>query len=462
MARPSRTSVVTSVVGLVAALLVALLVGRPADPAARDVPVGEPVPGEVDVPTAPDGDGTEVLGDGGVPMELLATCSGPQGPSGCVRWVQRAGQLSRPGASGLVTVVGDRLVGLDVETGARRWTAAVAPPVLAPLVLGDRTVLVEDATGVTALDLVDGDERWHLPDQHLPSTTPQSSDTDVVVLDDLAGTLTAVDVSSGALAWTGRTDPATGLPVAMVSLPSGRLLLITPGSTRVVEADTGAPVWTDDASVLAVTDLHVVTLAPAADGLELTVRRPDGALFASTSLPDDTVLREVAITGTRLVLRTADELRALYLTDLREQWRRSDLPVRLVTARPLVVATNGRVDPITGLATVARRSTALVAWRTDGTAVVLDERTGEETRSIGEPADGLRISDGFLAGRRLWRVDAQALEVYDYPSGALDLQIEVRAPPTVVMTSPVVVATSGRLVRLDLDRGPPSSVEQQH
>lgn len=453
---------VTTIIGLVGALTVAWLVGRPSGPTDPDVAVGEPVAGDVDVPTAPaPGVGVDVEADGGIPMELLATCDGPDGPSGCVRWVQRAGQLPRPGAAGLVTVVGDRLVSLDAETGARRWTAGVAPPISPPVVVGDHTVLLEDATGVRAFDLSDGDVRWHRPDQHLSTTPPDGWDGDVVVLDDLAGTLTAVDRQTGDTTWTTSADPATGQPVAVAVLPSDHLLLARPGSTRVVQATSGSPVWSVDGSLIAVTDLHVVTLALDEEGRQLAVRRPDGTLLASTPLPADVDLREVAITGTRLVLRTSDDLRALYLTNLDEQWRRDDLPVRLVTSRPLAMAgTNGRVDATTGLAGVARRSTALVAWRTDGTAVVLDERTGTEIRSIGEPSDGLRISDGFLTGRRLWRVDTQSLEVYDYPSGDLDLRIEVRAPPTVVLTRPVVVATSGRFVRLDPVRDVPGGVEE--
>lgn len=447
---PSRTSVATTVVGLVGALAVAWLVGGPSggDPD-RDA-AGEPVVGGIEVPSepSPDVDGGGRAVDGGVPMELLATCDGPDGPSGCVRWVQRAGQLPRPGAGSLVTVVGDRLVGVDVETGARRWTAAATPPVSPPLVLGDHTVLLEDATGVTALDVVDGDERWHQAARHLPVTPPVALDPGVVVLDDLAGTLTGVRVRDGDVRWTIPVDP-TGIPVATVPLPGERLLVASHGSTRVVDLATGADRWTTDASVLAVTDLHVVTLHRGPDERILTVHRTDGAVLARTPFPDDAALREVAITGTRLVLRTSDTLLSLYLSDLSEQWRRADPGVRLVTARPLALAPRGVLDRVTGLATIALRSTALVAWRTDGSAVVIDERTGVELRTIGAPGDGVRLSDGFLARRRLWRVDASSLEVYDFPSGALDLRIEVRAPPSVVLTNPVVVATSGRFVRLD-------------
>lgn len=459
--RPSRTAVATTVLGVVGALTAAWLVGAPSDRADGDGAQG-PVVGGIEVPSRPATDAGAGNGgavDGGVPVELLATCDGPGGPAGCVRWVQRAGQLPRPGAGALVTVVGDRLVGVDVATGGRRWTAAATPPVSAPLVVGDHTVLLEDGRGVRALDVVDGDQRWHLEAQHLPATSPAPLDVEVVVLDDLAGTLTGVDVRDGTVRWTGPTDPALGRPVATVALPAGRTLVATAGSTRVLDAATGALLWSDEASLLAVTDLHVVTLRAGTGGRVLTARRPDGALVARAPLPEDATLRGVAITGTRLVLRTSDAIVTLYLSDLQERWRRDDLPVQLVTSRPLVVAGNGRVDGVTGLATVALRSTALVAWRNDGTAVVLDERTGREVRTIGEPADGLRISDGFLARRRLWRVDSQSLEVHDFATGDLELRIEVRAPPSVVLTRPVVVATSGRFVRLDTAATVPGGIE---
>lgn len=436
--------------GIGATLVALVVLGR--GTGSTDAPAGirAEVAGDVTAPGDDDVPARLLNADDPVPADLLATCDGPGDDADCVRWVQHSGEVPRPGAAALVTIVDDRVVGLDVASGAPLWATRARPPVRAPLVLGDHTVLVDDDSGVTALDVTTGDQRWHLPGQRLPATPPGAFDPAVLVLDDLDGALTGVDVRDGTVRWTSPGDPSSRVPVATIPLSADRLLLASPGLARVVDVETGATLWSADGSVLAASNRHVVTMAGTPDGHVLAVHSPDGTTTTEVPLADDGPLDEVSLTGDSLVLRTAQALVALDLDDLAERWRWDDPPTALVTARPLLTSAFGRVDETTGLAAIATRSTALLAWRPDGTAAVIDEQTGQEVHVWGEPLEGCVC--GFLTHRRLWRVHASSVEAFDVRTGDRLLQIEVGAPPTVVMTSPLVVEVDDHLVRVDLPR----------
>lgn len=421
--------------------------------------------GEVAVPSmAPPDDATP--GDAGgtdVPMELLATCDGPEGPEGCVRWVQRTGLPARPGTRPLVSVLGDRLLALDPETGTRRWSAPVRTPASAPAGVGDHTVVVDDALGVRALDADDGDERWRQPGLHLPPGGPEPLEQPVVLLDDLAGTLTAVDVASGDVRWTRALALPAEHPVTVLPLSPDRVAVAAAESLWVLQLALGRIVWTAGArgqepeTPVAITNLHVVTLRPGGDATappRVRVRTAAGRVLADVPLPGGARVRELAITDARLVLRTVDEVLGMDLDTGEVAWRRPDVEGRLAAAQAAPLVPSRWMVGRAGVGTIATRSWNVVVLETDGTVTVLDPRTGQDARSYGEPAEGVRVGGGFVTQRRLWRVDADSLEVVDIPSLEQVLRIEVRAPPTVVSTDPVIIATSGRLVRLDATSAP--------
>lgn len=395
--------------------------------------------------------------------DVRATCD-ELDPDGCVRWTQPAGVLPRSDGPALVVGrAGDRVAGLDPATGRPRWTTAVSPPLAPPLVMEDGTVLVEDATGVRALDAGDGDVRWRADGQHLPATAPDQLPQDVVVLDDLAGTLTGVGLTDGVVRWT-LDEPGSGTngPAVVVPVSPERSFVATLDGLRVVDMTTGRQVWAagqapDDPEVpLAVTPDHVVTVtAPTGDerSAVVRIRRTDGRMTAEFALGRGLSFREVAITGSHLLLRTPTSLDAHRLDDGSLAWRREDLPGRLVTARPVPFPVPfGTAAGRAGLASIATRSFDVVMMHTDGTATVLEARTGREVRRVGERSgDGVRISRGFLTMTELWRVDRSSVEVHDLHTGRRVLRVEVLAPPTVVRTDPVVISTAGRLVGLDRD-----------
>ena len=120
-----------------------------------------------------------------------------------------------------------------------------------------------------------------------------------------------------------------------------------------------------------------------------------------------------------------------------------------MASRPTQLSAVGAMPGPLRFGTIATRSWSVVVLGTDGTATVLDPRNGRAARVFGEPADAVQFSHGFLTRRRLWRIDTSSLEVIDLLGGQIVLRVELRAPPTVVSTEPVIISTSGRLVRLD-------------
>jgi outer membrane protein assembly factor BamB len=328
------------------------------------------------------------------------------------------------------------------------------------LAIAPDSVLVEDGDGVRAFDARDGDVRWRSMGQHLAATAPDALSQDVVVLDDLEGTLTGVDLVDGTVRWTLPGPAPTGVPVFVVPVGSDLAVVGSSGWVALVDVADGRLAWsvggrrTTAETPVAVSVAHVVTQVQPDDAPTpvLRVRGLGGEVSAEVPLRTEESLRDVVVTARLLVVRTTAGLTAHRLDGGELQWRRDDLPGRLAAARPVTTPPPGFPGIRPGLGTVATRSLAVVVLGNDGTARVLDDRTGEVVRTLGEPVeDGLRFGGGFLTHRRLWRVDAGALEVHDLASGDRVLRIEVGAPPTVVTTNPVVIATSGRLVRIDVD-----------
>ena len=279
---------------------------------------------------------------------------------------------------------------------------------------------------------------------------------DLVVLDDLDGTLTAVNPIDGSVRWTRAVPRVIGLPAAAIPVTPDRILIASVDAVWMVDAATGRAVWSVGTGPgpsevpVAVTSQHVVTILADPDGGDTAtfrVRPLSGAVLSQFAVPDAGDVRELAITEAQLLLRLPDELVAFDLDDGTVAWRRG-VHGRLMASRPLRLSAGVLPGPL-GVGTIALRTWSVVVLGSDGTATVLDPRNGRDARRIGEPGDGVQLSDGFLTQRRLWRIDASSLEVVDLLSLEVVLRLELRAPPVVVSTDPVIIATSGRLVRLD-------------
>lgn len=453
--RRSRLVATAALLGLLAAAGVAWWLSDP--DAAPSVEADQAVDGVVDVPT--EASTTTDVDDAGVPVEILATCQDPDGATGCVRWVHRVGVLPRPGASAIVTVIGDRLVALDPDTGAQRWTAGTTNPNGSPLVLGDHTVLLEDAGGVRAFDVADGDERWRLAGQRLPATAPDRPEQPVVVLDDPeTGTTTGVDVEDGSVHWTRTADRAGDRPAFVVPLDGRHAVVGTLTSVVVVDVRTGVARWaltgvdgTSPETPVGITSTHVVSLVDKVPSWPYVFRiraALSGRITGEVTLPPDASLFPPVLTGDLLVVRTDTGLAAHRLADGTAVWQRDDLVGNLASARPVQLAFPG---PFGIRDWVTTTTPVLVLVARDGTAHRLDPATGRTVLRFGDTDAPVWVLDSFLAEDRLWRLSPTSLRAFDLGTGRSVLQVEVRASPTVVTTSPLVVATSGRLVRLDLD-----------
>lgn len=153
------------------------------------------------VSTRPDAVG----GDGSVPDaptgQPTAACADPEVPSSlmCPHWQREAsGSLLVPPVvegSDVFVSMSDRLVALDVTTGATAWTLELENPVLERPAVSRERVFVSDSTGqLTSLDRETGERQWKVPVG--PTRTPVVAGETVVVasVDRLVG-LSVVDGS---------------------------------------------------------------------------------------------------------------------------------------------------------------------------------------------------------------------------------------------------------------------------
>jgi outer membrane protein assembly factor BamB len=140
---------------------------------------------------------------------------------------------------------------LDLDTGARRWRAALRASVKGtPVVHGDLVVAVEVSGDTVALDLASGAERWRVasPDPlRLFAFADPTLMGDAVVVGDLSH-LRALDAATGALRWE-RTDLSPYQTIVMHSAPvvAGDVLVVgswpTPQSLVALDPATGATRW---------------------------------------------------------------------------------------------------------------------------------------------------------------------------------------------------------------------------
>lgn len=114
---------------------------------------------------------------------------------------------------------GDRLRGIDVRTGSRRWSVPwVGASALRPTAQVDGVLLLDDGVGTVALDVRTGQRRWAVRTEQGVVTGPALTDGQVVLLParDDSGThgVVARRLADGAEVWRSATPEGTrGLAV---------------------------------------------------------------------------------------------------------------------------------------------------------------------------------------------------------------------------------------------------------
>ena len=432
---------------LVAGIVVwAVAAGRGPSPAVEEASTE---PGTVDLPSP--GVGTAVpAGSADLPLDLVATCPAAR-ESDCVRWVQpgpRAwfGRTAPvvPDGTGRSIVVGteDRVRSLDLDTGQARWTVGIRGGAVLVQQVGAGLVAVQDADGVRGLDAVDGDVRWSVAGGNLLAGPPHAGPLPLAVVTTPDG-VTARDPEDGTVVWS--LPDAAGMPATVVPVGGGQLLV----GGVVVDAVTGTVAWdssrgdTPTQPVAAGANRVLVLEGELPDDAALVLRAASHGQHLARLDVDPARVVGTSIVGEFVVLQTADAMAAFRLDDGALAWRRTDRRGVLLAAPPAL-------GPYPGLPGVAIPAPGLAVRRADGTILVLDPATGAVRHRLGSSAeDQLDLGDGLTADGRVFRIDDDRLRVFDLDDGALLADVAVRTPE-VASTSPVVVLTAGRLVRLEL------------
>ncbi|MEF8869493.1 MAG: PQQ-binding-like beta-propeller repeat protein [Haloarculaceae archaeon] len=162
---------------------------------------------------------------------------------GAVRWsiAPTAGTEVAPVASDgtVVLAAGDGLLGLAVDSGEERWTAAVDGTVTGLATTGDG-VVAATGSGLTAVAAADGAERWrHRVDGTI--STPPASGGATVAVGRSSGAVLAVDTETGERRWRASVGTEVGLAPAV-----GDAAVYVGAGSRLValEEGNGSERWT--------------------------------------------------------------------------------------------------------------------------------------------------------------------------------------------------------------------------
>lgn len=186
-----------------------------------------------DPPEADDADGRRPIGEA-PPSELLDP---------------ESARLTYVGDTATVTLVGERLVGLDTVSGEVRWRAALtdvdpARPSFAPL--GDELVVHLDGQELVGRDRIDGTERWRADGQelHRIEAAIDADGTALVQGRDRDGrqSIVAVDAVDGSPRWSRSGDSARLV---------GPSVFTDPTATTSADADEAVAVVLGDDQVVA-------------------------------------------------------------------------------------------------------------------------------------------------------------------------------------------------------------------
>jgi outer membrane protein assembly factor BamB len=136
-------------------------------------------------------------------------------------------------------IEGNRLVAYELEHGRQIWIAPARP--LHEPVEGDSLLFVSEAGTVTAIRVSDGSLAWEMPDLP-PLAVPPVWDNGWLMLCTASGDVLAVRAIDGHLVWRqslgsrAHAQPALAANRAYVPLDDGRIVALS--------METGAPLWT--------------------------------------------------------------------------------------------------------------------------------------------------------------------------------------------------------------------------
>jgi outer membrane protein assembly factor BamB len=148
-----------------------------------------------------------------------------------------SGFVAYGGSSGYFPIAGDRIVAIDLLSGAVQWTVPALPR--SPPAFADGRLFIEEAKGLAALEAKDGSVAWRIP----------LSDALAVPLASDHGRLVAVTAAAvlmfrgtdGSLVW--RHDLASS-PHGVPGIGSdGIFVPVTDGRVIAFQADTGEILW---------------------------------------------------------------------------------------------------------------------------------------------------------------------------------------------------------------------------
>lgn len=167
--------------------------------------------------------------------------------TGRVLWETQVGPKSYgpPATDGsvVVAVAVEEVVAVDAATGVERWRVPLAPDEIGgPAVVDGAAVMVAGDRVIHALELADGAPRWTVPTRGAgsPEVPPVAGPDGSVVVTDRMGTVSVIDMRSGALRWRARGAgaAAVGGPAAVgdaVAQPvEAGTLLIARGPDRLL------------------------------------------------------------------------------------------------------------------------------------------------------------------------------------------------------------------------------------
>jgi len=202
---------------------------------------------------------------------------------------------------------------VDLATGKPAWTVdvgeAVDTPVVATadLVIATTRATNDEPASVVALDVADGSEtwRWKADTPVFRLSAASADDARVYVgLSDQNGTLRALDLETGSLAWTARMNAAINLVSAPATTGEAVYALDFRGQLYRFDPSTGARVWD-----FALNEL-VLRSGPVAIGDHVVFGTTEGRLVALEAGSGDLVwqtepgqgqVRSIAVTPERFV-----------------------------------------------------------------------------------------------------------------------------------------------------------------
>jgi len=190
------------------------------------------------------GDGQPTLADG--------TLLFPDGPnSGAGRLLFHTTLRDGPALVGttdsllVYVVTSERVLGLDLDTGAERWSVARETPGEQDdigLAVAEGLVIVHDGGGIRALASTSGSEAWTYGrgDTNVQPVTTQSGYVYAVG----GGVVVALDPANGQLLWE---HPTTSVPWLLPeTYPGDAAMVIADGSLTALDANSGDVQWTTD------------------------------------------------------------------------------------------------------------------------------------------------------------------------------------------------------------------------